>query len=103
MTCDPDRQRIINDAARILNNIEQGFCDASYWNRLHPTQEPVNFDPVGQMRRIKQSVEMMLKREAALGNVPTVIPIKARERRYIPIVVSKRQAGQLLLEGENRN
>lgn len=82
---DAERQRLINEAARIANEIEQHFIDATYWNELHPDQEPLNPDADGQLARWKKSMDSMLTSEAALGNYPSVVPLKARRRRYVPV------------------
>ena len=81
---DAERQRLINEASRILGNINQLFTDAAYWNdntrvRLYPDQQPIHPDPTGEMAKWKSSLEAMLKREADIGNFPQVDPIRAVE------------------------
>jgi hypothetical protein len=82
---DKERQRLINEAARILNNIEQLFLDQEYWNELHPEETPLDYDGDGELSQWKRYYEAMLKSEADKGNFPSVVPMKARRRRFIPI------------------
>lgn len=82
---DAERQDIINDAARIVNNIDQQLIDVAYWNELHPNETPIDADPNGQLRRWKRGFEGLLKNEARLGNFPSVVPLKAHRRNHIPI------------------
>lgn len=82
---DKERQRLINEAARIANNIDQMFIDAEYWNSHHPQEKPLDPDPDGQLSRWKRSMESLLENEARRGNYPSVVPLKARPRRYIPL------------------
>lgn len=89
---DAERQRIINEAARISNEIEQMFIDYEYWNELHPEEEPVVTDPDGRLARIKRSMDGLLKSEAAKGNHPSVLPLKARRRKYIPMLAEDSHA-----------
>ena len=103
MDMDAERQRLINEAARIANNIEQMFMDAEYWNRHHPNETPLNPDPDGQLAHWKRGMESLLKSEAARGNYPSVVPIKARPRRYVPTRWTEATARALLLDNENRN
>jgi hypothetical protein len=95
---DAERQRLINEAARIANNIEQQIIDIEYWNSLHPDEEPLDPDPDGQLAQWKHRMESMLKSEAAKGNYPSVVPLKARPRRYIPIVLTDETAKMFLDE-----
>jgi hypothetical protein len=72
---DAERQRLINEAARILGNINQIYVDAAYWNehtraRLCPDAKPIDPDPSGEMAAWKRNLEAMLRHEAALGNFP---------------------------------
>ena len=72
---DAERQRLVNQAARILGNINQLFTDVDSWNnnarvRLYPDHEPINVDPTGDMAKWKQGLEAELKHEAAMGNFP---------------------------------
>jgi hypothetical protein len=72
---DAERQRLIDEAARILGNINQYFIDVQSWNentrvRLYPDAEPIDPDPDGQMAVWKKGLEGMLRREAELGNFP---------------------------------
>lgn len=99
---DAERQRIINEAARILNDIEQQFIDAEYWNRHHPDQEPIDPDPTGELAHWKRGFEGLLKNEARLGNHPSVLPTRARPRRYIPMPLTDETA-KWILGDENRN
>lgn len=69
---DAERQRIINDAARILGRINQLFADTAYWNGLHPEEAPINPDLDGQLSHWKRGLELTLQHEAALGNFPSV-------------------------------
>lgn len=73
---DVERQRLINQAANILSNINQLFADADYWNnntrvRLYPNDEPINIDPDGSMLRWKHGLEAELLAEAKLGHFPS--------------------------------
>lgn len=75
---DRERQRIINQAARILGDINQYFTDVEYWNnstrpRLYPDAAPIDPDPTGEMQKWKRGLQEELKAEALLGNFPTVI------------------------------
>lgn len=77
---DAERQRIINEAARILGEINQHFIDVEYWNtntrvRLYPSDEPIDPDPTGEMAHWKRSFEALLRNEARLGNFP--VPLHA--------------------------
>ncbi len=81
---DAERQRLINEAARIVNNIDQHFIDAEYWNDLHPDEEPLIADPDGQLAAWRQGLNKMLETEASRGNLPSVVPRKAHRRRYVP-------------------
>jgi len=98
---DAERQRIINEAARIANNIEQHFIDAEYWNELHPQEEPLDVDSDGQLASWKKSTESLLTSEAAKGNHPSVVPLKARRRRYVPTPLTEKLAHMLLDERRN--
>lgn len=86
---DPERQRIINDAARIANDIDQQLIDVAYWNELHPKEVPIDADPDGQLRRWKRGFESLLRNEAQIGNFPSVIPLKAHRRKHIPVQMTK--------------
>lgn len=71
------RQKLINDAARILGNINQYYVDVESWNtntraNLYPDAAPIEPDPTGEMARWKASLTAMLQREATLGHFPTV-------------------------------
>lgn len=72
---DAERQRLINETARIIGNINQYFTDVAYWNdntrlRLYPDDPPIDPDPDGQMARWKRGLEESLKHEALLGHFP---------------------------------
>lgn len=99
---DAERQKIINDAARISNDIKQMFVDAKYWNELHPNEEPIDPDPDGELGRWKRRMDSLLTSENAKGNHPSVVPIKARPRRYIPMTVEGAMRSGFL-EGEAKN
>lgn len=99
---DAERQRLINEAARIANDIDQHFMDARYWNHYHPNEKPLDPDPDGQMVKWKQSLESMLKSEAAHGNHPSVVPLKAHPRRYVPIRLTD-SARKAIRDGLPRN
>ncbi len=76
---DAQRQHLINDAARILGNINQLYTDAAYWNNstrvtLYPDAEPIDPDPTGEMAIWKRNLESMLRLEATRGNFPTQEP-----------------------------
>jgi hypothetical protein len=86
---DAERQRIINEAARISNEIEQMFIDYEYWNELHPDEQPIDTDPDGQLGRWKRSMDSLLANEARMGNHPSVVPLKARRRNYIPVLATE--------------
>ncbi len=85
---DAERQRIINEAARIANNIEQHFLDVEYWNTYHPNETPIDPDPDNKLAQWKRSMESLLQSEAERGNYPSVVPQKARPRRYVPVRVT---------------
>jgi hypothetical protein len=91
---DAERQRIINEAARMVNEVEQLFIDMRYWSELHPEEEPIDPDPDGRLGRIKRAMESLLRNEARLGNYPSVVPLKARPRRYIPMEVERCTTGE---------
>lgn len=51
---DAELQRLINEAARILGDINLYLAAVQYWNdntrvSLYPNDEPINPDPDGQM------------------------------------------------------
>lgn len=75
--CDPERQRIINEAARILTEIRQIFIDTQSWNdnarlKLYPDEPPIDPDPDGKMGKLQDGLVAMLQREASLENFPTI-------------------------------
>jgi hypothetical protein len=96
-----ERQRLINEAARIANNIEQQIIDIEYWNSHHPNEEPIDPDPDGQLATWKMRMESVLKGEAAKGNYPSVVPMKARPRKYIPFDLTAETAKTVLDEHRN--
>ncbi len=85
---DAERQRLINEAARIVNEIDQQIIDIEYWNECHPDEEPIVADPKGEMVMWREGLQKMLDDEAGRGNVPSVVPIKAHRRRYVPLYPS---------------
>lgn len=99
---DPERQNLINDAAKIVNDIEQQLIDIAYWNELHPTEIPIEADADGQLRRWKRGFERMLAHEATLGNFPSVIPLKAHRRNHIPIQVTP-EMQKVWFQDEDKN
>lgn len=73
-----ERQRLINQAARILGEINQYFIDVAYWNnntrvRLYPDAAPIDPDPTGEMAQWKRGLEAELQHEAKLGNFPNQV------------------------------
>ena len=85
---DTERQRLINEAARIVNEIDQQMIDIEYWNECHPAEESIAADPDGNMTMWRDGLQKMLDVEAGRGNIPSVIPIKAHRRRYVPLYPS---------------
>lgn len=83
---DTERQRLINEAARIVNNIEQLFLDTEYWNECHPDNAPLNPDPDGELTQERERLMRMLEIEAARESYPSVVPRKAQRRRYVPLM-----------------
>ena len=82
---DAERQRIINECARIAAESEQIIIDVEHWNDLHPEQEPIHPDPDGRLARIIRAMKATLASEAKLGNYPSIVPMKPRRRKYIPM------------------
>src|SRR5689334_255411 len=88
--CDPERQRLINQMAQIINDIDQMFCDAAFWNnetrsRLYPNDPPVNPDPDGFMARVRAGYMKSLEHEASLENAPTVTFPPVTPSKYIAL------------------
>ncbi|MGD9850127.1 MAG: hypothetical protein AB7T38_02550 [Nitrospirales bacterium] len=76
--CDPERQRIINEAARILAEIRQIFTDTEYWNdhtrpKRYPNDPPINPDPDGTLKDIEAGLVAALRCEAERGNFPQTL------------------------------
>ena len=66
---DGERQRIISEARRILDEIDQIFADARHWNentrpRLYPDAAPIDPDPDGQMAAFREGIAAMLRKES---------------------------------------
>ena len=69
---DAERQRIINEAARLVGEINQIFVDVQHWNdRAWDAHGPIDPDPDGQLAAYKLGLDGMLKLEAERGNFPT--------------------------------
>src|SRR5262249_55633703 len=93
-------QDLINEAARILRNMDQYYIDIEYWNELHPNEQPIDpDDDGGQMRRMRDAYRKGLEREAAMGNFPNNNLAPARRRTSIPMLMSADEARETLKEG----
>lgn len=90
MTCDPERQRLINQMAQIINDIDQMFCDAAFWNndtrpRLYPDAAPIDPDPGGFMAKVRAGYIKSLEHEKTLGNAPTITFPPVTPSKYIAL------------------
>ena len=108
--CDPERQRIINDAARIKNDIDQYFCDVDFWNndtrvRLYPNDAPIEADEDGLMARMRAGMVRTLEHEASLGFHPTVTYPPVTPSKYIALTdtTQLRRKLQKGVDNENQN
>ncbi len=100
---DAERQRLINEAARISNDIDQQIIDIEYYNCLHPFQKPVSTEQLPSLRHWKRGLDQMLASEAARGNHPSVVPIKAHRRNLVPVQLTREQARDTFFGGKNQN
>jgi hypothetical protein len=50
------RKQILEEAQRIRTEIDQIVIDAEAWNRHHPSEKPINPDPVGVLARLRKSL-----------------------------------------------
>lgn len=57
-----ERQRIIDEGARLLREINQMFLDVAHWNQIHPDEVPIDPDPDGRMAKLRHGLETMLSR-----------------------------------------
>jgi hypothetical protein len=77
---------IIRDAERSIANIDLLFADCARWNRLHPTDEPVDPDPDGEMGQVRRYAEAMIaecRRPRRIGepiSVKVPLPRSVAER-----------------------
>ncbi len=85
---DKKRQQIINEAYRILIEIDQMYVDTEHWNSHHPGgfggsanvnatyKDELPVDPDGLIRKIQLNLRKLLKNEAAMGHYPEHVPEK---------------------------
>lgn len=93
------RQQLINEAARILRNMDQYYIDIEYWNELHPNETPIDpDDDGGQMARMRIAYRKMLAHEATLGNFPNNNLAPAMRRNQIPIQLTSKEIRETLNE-----
>jgi hypothetical protein len=103
-----ERQRLINQMAQIINDIDQMFCDAAFWNnetrpRLYPNNAPVDPDPDGFMARVRAGYVKSLEREATLGNAPTISFPPITPSKYIALTDTSKLRKGLRANLENRS
>jgi hypothetical protein len=62
------RSELLAQARRIRREIKQIFSDAEYWNMntRKPHEEVINPDPNGQLKRIANNLDAMLKNERVI-------------------------------------
>lgn len=51
-------------AVKLISEINQLEVDTRYWNSLHPDEEPLDFDPTGEMSRIRTAMQELLRKHA---------------------------------------
>jgi len=53
-----ERREIIKRVKGIRRGIEMIFNDAAHWNRLHPTQKPIDPDPDGTLKKMLERLKV---------------------------------------------
>ena len=106
--CDPERQRLINEMARIINDIDQYFCDINFWNtdtrvRLYPDHPPLEADPEGFMMKARNGYRRSLRYEATLGFAPTVTFPPVTPSKYIALTDTSELRRDLRANVEGRS
>lgn len=69
-----ERDRIVGNAKRTRAKIEELFVDAAYWNEhvRQPTEEPIDPDPDGVLRRLADGLDRMLADDTGEGPIPPI-------------------------------
>lgn len=106
--CDPERQGLINEMVRIINDIDQYFCDINFWNtdtrvRLYPDAAPIVADRDGELARVREGLRRSLQHEAALGFTPTVTYPPVTPSKYIALTDTSELRCDLRANLEGRN
>ena len=53
-----ERQAVLQGRRRhLLVEIEQLRLDVEHWNRIHPDEEPIDWDPEGTMRQMYEDLQ----------------------------------------------
>lgn len=66
------RNRIIGNARTLLLEIRQIFADCDHWNRLHPEERPIDVDPDGNLRNLRDGLQRMLDADPGVGPIPRI-------------------------------
>jgi hypothetical protein len=66
-----ERRRIIGQFHRLRAEIDQIFVDCAYWNDnvRKPTEEPINPDPFGELRRLVTALDELLANDTGHGPI----------------------------------
>lgn len=69
MKADRERERLLNEARRIRDNVQGIFDDVAHWNAhvRQPDEEPIDPDPTGEMRMILDGIDRMLANDKGAG------------------------------------
>lgn len=57
------RLEIINEVKRVRSECAQIITDAEHWNSTHPSEEPIDPDPDGELHRIIAGCDATLANE----------------------------------------
>jgi hypothetical protein len=63
-----EREKLIERAIALRNEINQHFLDAAHWNESNPQEKQIHPDPHGKLRGIKSGIDRMLEKESLRGN-----------------------------------
>lgn len=67
-----ERERIIENARRTRAKIEDQFREAARWNACHPEEEPIDVDPDGALRKLRDGLDRMLADDTGSGPIPPI-------------------------------
>ena len=70
---DPYRMEILDRVRRNMQSIEQLFADADHWNRVNPSQEPIDPDPDGRLKTTLAAYREMLAIDEAKGHTGKIV------------------------------